>query len=175
MMYPICKNCKNCKIMPPWLVASSFLFPGLSYHARHHAQLLRLLRGRTAVPKLPPAMGNEEPSLNWLLPSQEFSTSRMKKRLRLWLTKLISLLFFTDGRRSEWLYLFLKCHLYLGLLCFFFLFFLLLGCKSCGKGQQKSQQKEHPPVHDVSLLSSGYVCCSHGFCLFVLGQYRWSG
>ena len=25
MMYPICKNCKNCKIMPPRLAASSFL------------------------------------------------------------------------------------------------------------------------------------------------------
>ena len=65
--------------------------------------------------------------------------------------------FFTDGRRSEWLYLFLKSHLYLGLLCFFFLFFLLLGSKSSGKGQQKSQQKERPPVHDVSLLSSWCV------------------
>ena len=53
---------------------------------------LRLQPGRGAVPKLPSAMGNGEPSLNWLLPSQEFSTSRMKKRLRLWLTKLISLL-----------------------------------------------------------------------------------
>lgn len=61
--------------------------------------------------------------------------------------------FFTDGRRSEWLYLFLKSHLYLGLLCFSFLFFLLLGCKSCGKGRQNSQQKERPPVHDVSLSS----------------------
>lgn len=84
--------------------------------------------------------------------------------------------FFTDGRRFERLFLFLISHLSLGLLCFFFLFFLLLGSKSCGKGQQKSQQKEHPPIHDVSLLfhdvsllSSWYVCCSHGFCLFVLG------
>lgn len=89
--------------------------------------------------------------------------------LRTMVFVLFAWLFFTDGRRSEWLYLFPKSHLYLGLLCFFFLVFLLLGCKSCGKGQQKSQQKEHPPVHDVSLLSSGYVCCSHGFCLFVLG------
>lgn len=62
--------------------------------------------------------------------------------------------FFTDGRRFERLFLFLISHLSLGLLCFFFLFFLLLGSKSCGKGQQKSQQKERPPVHDVSLLSS---------------------
>ena len=75
--------------------------------------------------------------------------------------------FFTDGRRFERLFLFLISHLCLGLLCFFFLVFLLLGSKSCGKGLQKSQQKEHPPVHDVSLLSSWCVCCSHGFCLFL--------
>ena len=87
--------------------------------------------------------------------------------LRTMVFVLFAWLFFTDGRRSERLYLFLKSHLYLGLLCFFFLFFLLLGSKSCGKGQQKSQQKEHPPVHDVSLLSSGYLCCSYGFCLFL--------
>ena len=24
-MYPICKNCKNCKIMPPWPSASASL------------------------------------------------------------------------------------------------------------------------------------------------------
>ena len=75
--------------------------------------------------------------------------------------------FFTDGRRSEWFYLFLKSHLYLGLLCFFFLFFLLQGSKSCGKGQQKNQQKEHPLVHDVSLLSSW--CVLFAWLLFVLG------
>lgn len=37
MMYPICKNCK---IMPPRLAASNFLFPGLSCHVCHHAQLV---------------------------------------------------------------------------------------------------------------------------------------
>ena len=56
----------------------------------------RLQPGRGAVPKLPSAMGNGEPSLNWLLPPQEFSISRMKKRLRLWLTKLMSLLVYAN-------------------------------------------------------------------------------
>ena len=62
----------------------------------------RLQPGRGAVPKLPSAMGNGEPSLNWLLPPQEFSISRMKKRLRLWLTKLISLLVYTNYIDIKW-------------------------------------------------------------------------
>ena len=57
---------------------------------------LRLQPGRGAVPKLPSAMGNGESTLNSLLPSQEFSTSRMKKRLRFRLTKLISLLVYAN-------------------------------------------------------------------------------
>lgn len=63
---------------------------------------LRLQPGRSAVPKLPSAMGNGEPSLNWLLPSQEFSTPRMKKRLRLWLTKLMSLLVYANYIDIKW-------------------------------------------------------------------------
>ena len=90
-------NCNNCNavtrlpgLQPPLPSPRSILSCSLPCAA------LRLQPGRGAVPKLPLAMGNGEPSLNWLLPSQEFSTSRMKKRLRLWLTKLMSLLVYAN-------------------------------------------------------------------------------
>ena len=89
MMNSNCNNCNNCNavtrlpgLQPPLPSPRSILSCSLPCAA------LRLQPGRSAVPKLPSAMGNGEPSLNWLLPPQEFSTSRMKKRLRLWLTKL---------------------------------------------------------------------------------------
>ena len=63
---------------------------------------LRLQPGRGAVPKLPSAMGNGEPSLNWLLPPHEFSPPRMKQRWRLWLTKLISLLVYANYIDIKW-------------------------------------------------------------------------
>ena len=91
-----CNNCNNCNAVTR--------LPGLQPPLPSPRPILsclppcaaRWLPGRSAVPKLPSAMGNGEPSLNCLLPSQEFSTSRMKKRLRSWLTKLISLLVYTN-------------------------------------------------------------------------------
>lgn len=90
-------NCNNCNavtrlpgLQPPLPSLRSIL------SCSPPCAALRLQPGRGAVPKLPSAMGNGEPSLNWLLPPQEFSTPRMKKRLRLWLTKLISLLVYAN-------------------------------------------------------------------------------
>ena len=90
-------NCNNCNavtrlpgLQPPLPSLRSIL------SCSPPCAALRLQPGRGAVPKLPLAMGNGEPSLNCSLPSQEFSISRMKKRLRLWLTKLISLLVYAN-------------------------------------------------------------------------------
>lgn len=92
-----CNNCNNCNavtrlpgLQPP------LPSPRLILSCLPPCAAPRLQPGRSAVPKLPSAMGNGEPTLNSLLPSQEFSTSRMKKRLRLWLTKLISLLVYAN-------------------------------------------------------------------------------
>ena len=95
-------NCPNCQI---WKIGS--LQPPASSPRPIQSCLLpcaalRLQLGRSAVPKLPSAMGNGEPSLNCLLPPQEFSISWMKKRLRLWLTKLISLLVYTNYIDIKW-------------------------------------------------------------------------
>ena len=103
MMNSNCNNCNNCNavtrlpgLQPPLPSPRSILSCSLPCAA------LRLQPGRSAVPKLPSAMGNGEPSLNWLLPPQEFSTSRMKKRLRLWLTKLMSLLVYANYIDIKW-------------------------------------------------------------------------
>ena len=99
---PNCPNCLNCQIwkignlQPPLPSPRPIPFCSLPCTAPQR------LPGRSAVPKLPSAMGNGEPSLNCLLPSQEFSISRMKKRLRLWLTKLISLLVYTNYIDIKW-------------------------------------------------------------------------
>lgn len=96
-------NCNNCNavtrlpgLQPPLPSLRSIL------SCSPPCAALRLQPGRGAVPKLPSAMGNGEPSLNCLLPSQEFSISRMKKRLRLWLTKLISLLVYANYIDIKW-------------------------------------------------------------------------
>lgn len=100
-----CPNCPNCPICHNWNVGS---FQPLTSSPRPVLSCLppcaarRLLPSRTAVSKLPSAMGNGEPSLNCLLPSQVFSTSRMKKRLRLWLTKLINLLVYANYIDIKW-------------------------------------------------------------------------
>ena len=97
-----CNNCNNCNAVTQ--------LPGLQPPLPSPRPILSCLPpcaarwqpGRGAVPKLPSAMGNGEPSLNWLLPSQEFSTPRMKKRLRLWLTKLMSLLVYANYIDIKW-------------------------------------------------------------------------
>ena len=98
-----CNNCNNCNavtrlpgLQPPLPSPRPIL------SCLPPCAALRLQPGRSAVPKLPSAMGNGEPSLNCLLPSQEFSTPRMKKRLRLWLTKLISLLVYANHIDIKW-------------------------------------------------------------------------
>ncbi len=103
MINSICNNCNNCNavtrlpgLQPPLPSPWPILSCPLPYAAPQR------LPGRGAVPKLPSAMGNGEPSLNCLLPPQEFSISRMKKRLRLWLTKLISLLVYTNYIDIKW-------------------------------------------------------------------------
>ena len=91
-----CPNCPNCQIWKIGSLQPPASSPRPILSCLPPCGALRLQPGRGAVPKLPSAMGNGEPSLNWLLPSQEFSTSRMKKRLRLWLTKLMSLLVYAN-------------------------------------------------------------------------------
>ena len=98
-----CNNCNNCNavtrlpgLQPPLPSPRPIL------SCLPPCAALRLQPGRSAVPKLPSAMGNGELSLNCLLPSQEFSTPRMKKRLRLWLTKLISLLVYANYINIKW-------------------------------------------------------------------------
>lgn len=61
--------------------------------------------------------------------------------LRTMVFVLFAWLFFTDGRRSERLYLFLKSHLYLGLLCFFFLFFFFWAASPVGRGSRKASRR----------------------------------
>lgn len=103
MINSICNNCNNCNavtrlpgLQPP--LPSPRPIPSCSLPCAAP----QLLPGRSAVPKLPSAMGNGEPSLNCLLPPQELSISRMKKRLRLWLTKLISLLVYANYIDIKW-------------------------------------------------------------------------
>ena len=99
---PNCPNCPNCQIwkigslQPPLPSPRPILSCSLPCAAPQR------LPGRSAVPKLPSAMGNGEPSLNCLLPPQEFSISWMKKRLRLWLTKLINLLVYANYIDIKW-------------------------------------------------------------------------
>ena len=93
-----CNNCNNCNAvtrLPGLQPSLPSPRPILSWLPPCAA--LRLLPGRSAVPKLPLAMGNGEPSLNC-----HHSISRMKKRLRLWLTKLISLLVYTNYLDIKW-------------------------------------------------------------------------
>ena len=97
-----CPNCPNCQIWKIGSLQPPASSPRPILSCLLPCAALRLQPGRGAVPKLPSAMGNGEPSLNWLLPSQEFSTSRMKKRLRLWLTKLISLLVYANYIDIKW-------------------------------------------------------------------------
>ena len=98
-----CNNCNNCNavmrlpgLQPPLPSPRPILSCSLPCAAPQR------LPGRSAVPKLPSAMGNGEPSLNCLLPPQEFSISWMKKRLRLWLTKLISWLVYANYIDIKW-------------------------------------------------------------------------
>ena len=99
---PNCPNCPNCQIWKIGSLQPPASSPRPILSCLPPCAALRLQPGRGAVPKLPSAMGNGEPSLNCLLPPQEFSISRMKKRLRLWLTKLISLLVYTNYIDIKW-------------------------------------------------------------------------
>ena len=102
MMNTNCPNCPNCQIWKIGSLQPPLPSPRPILSCSLPCAALRLQPGRGAVPKLPSAMGNGEPSLNCVLPSQEFSTSRMKKRLRLWLTKLISLLVYANHIDIKW-------------------------------------------------------------------------
>ena len=65
-----CNNCNNCNAvtrLPGLQPSLPSPRPILSWLPPCAA--LRLLPGRSAVPKLPSAMGNGEPSLNCVLPS----------------------------------------------------------------------------------------------------------
>ena len=97
-----CPNCPNCQIWKIGSLQPPASSPRPILSCLPPCAALRLQPGRGAVPKLPSAMGNGEPSLNCLLPPQEFSISRMKKRLRLWLTKLISLLVYANYIDIKW-------------------------------------------------------------------------
>ena len=97
-----CPNCPNCQIWKIGSLQPPASSPRPILSCLPPCAALRLQPGRGAVPKLPSAMGNGEPSLNCLLPPQEFSISRMKKRLRLWLTELISLLVYTNYIDIKW-------------------------------------------------------------------------
>ena len=102
MMNTNCPNCPNCQIWKIGSLQPPASSPRPILSCLPPCAALRLQPSRGAVPKLPSAVGNGEPSLNCLLPPQEFSTSRMKKRLRLWLTKLISLLVYANYIDIKW-------------------------------------------------------------------------
>ena len=97
-----CHNCHNCHNRNVGRCSPPLPSPRPILSCLPPCAALRLQPGRSAVTKLPSAMGNGEPSLNCVLPSQEFSISRMKKRLRSWLTKLISLLVYANYIDIKW-------------------------------------------------------------------------
>ena len=92
-----------------WLCKVSLLLPPSSLGLDGHGQHLSRFEYTLEVPEKPPSpclsigfpctqhpsyhqpKGYGEPSLGWLLPSQETSTSWVKKCLRLWLTNCSSL------------------------------------------------------------------------------------
>ena len=92
-----------------WLCKVSLLLPPSSLGLDGHGQYLSCFEDMQEVPEEPSLLAHQlaslvhgikvtisrkdigGPSLNWLLPSQESSTSCMKKCSRLWLTNLMCL------------------------------------------------------------------------------------
>ena len=94
-------NCHNVTTGMSEDAVLRFPLPGLSYHVCHHASSSSAARQNCCL-EITISDGKWGAILELLAAITRVLTSRMKKRLRLWLTKLINLLVYANYIDIKW-------------------------------------------------------------------------